>query len=661
MSLLLTAAWVLSSPVESLCQEPGADNVFEMGEVVVTEKRSTAGEVATVTEITRKEFDSWSAYTVGDALKQIPGGSVTLSPGSLGGNGKQESLLRLRGFQTTDLLILLDGMPMTEPYMKRVDLNQIPLDNVAKITVTKGPSSVLYGSNTMGGIVEIVTQQGDEFRTSLDQRFRDYKSFQTIAHHRGMLGNFRYVLGGSYDRSDGFVISQDFEGARNQQGDLRENSDYERYDFTGRVGLDIGSQGSVAVSGGYYSFGGGVPYDMAAVDPATLWRKDWDRWYVNGSGEWVFTDALGIKAQGYYNNFDNKIKTYTDTALEEIASDGRGVSTYDNSIIGYFINPYWNLGAASHLKGGIRYNLDEVSIQDSKGEPWKDYRAETFAFALEDEVRPITSLSFVGGLGYNLYRKLEAFEQSPGDDVDAVDFQAGLVCTALPYVMARAGVGRKTTFPTMRELYSFLGGNPDLSEQSALTVEVGFESNLPKEAPGGSVAFFRSEVDDLIGRKELGNTFIFENIDEALIQGIELSLFWDPIEPLGLQFDYTYLDTEDKRPDRVMRELDFLSRHQFGVLVYYQSSFGLNANTRYRYFSAQKYEQTAVVPPTVGELPDRGVWDIHVGQKFPFERSPKRHLEIYLDVQNLLNEYFEEDPGKAASGRTVWAGIRAVF
>lgn len=614
-----------------------------------------------MTEVTREQFEAWSAHTVAEALSRIPGGLVTLSPGSLGGNGKQESLLRLRGFQTTDTLILLDGMPMTEPYMKRVDLNQILLDNVAKIKVTKGPSSVLYGSNTMGGIVEIVTQEGDESRTSLDQRFGDYKSFRTIAHHRGMAGNFRYVLGGSYDRSDGFVVSQDFDGARNQRGDLRENSDYERYDFTGRVGLDIGTAGTVAVSGGYYSFGGGVPYDMAAVDPATLWRKDWNRWYVNGSGEWAITDALGIKAQGYYNNFDNKIKTYTDTTFEEIASEGRGVSTYDNSIVGYFLNPYWNLGAASHLKGGIRYSLDEVSIRDSKGEPWKDYRAETFAFALEDEVRPAAWLSLVAGVGYNLNRKLEAFEQSPGDDVDAVDFQAGLLCTALPYVRARAAIGRKTSFPTLRELYSFLGGNPDLSEQSALTVEVGFESDLPKEAPGGSVAFFRSEVDDLIGRKELGNTFIFENIDEAVIQGIELSLFWDPVEPLRLQFDYTYLDAENKSPDRAMRELDFLSRHQIGMLASYQSSFGLSANSRYRYLSSQKYEQKAVVPTTVGELPRRGLWDVHVGQRFPFDRSSKRHLELYADVENLLDEYYEEDPGKAAPGRTVWVGIRGVF
>ncbi|MEW6442842.1 MAG: TonB-dependent receptor [bacterium] len=660
MGFLLTATWLLS-PGEAAWGESAPDNVYELGEVVVTEERPAAAEVATVTEITREDFQAWSAYTVADALAQTPGAEVGFSVGSLAGNGKQESLLRLRGFETTNVLILLDGMPLTEPYMKRVDLNQILLDNVAKITVTKGPSSVLYGPNTAGGIVNIVTQEGDAQRTILDQRFADYKTFRSLGQNRGMVGPFRYVVGGSYDRSDGFPISGDFPGTEDQQGQLRENSDYERYDVTGRVGLDLGSKASAAVAGGYYSFQGGVPFGM--VDPSTLWRKNWDRWYVNGSGEWAITDSLGVKVQGYYNKFDNEVETYTDSTIEEIADDGSAISTYDNYIAGYFLNPTWNLGPASHLKGAFRYERDRIRIQNAKGDPWETYEAEIFSFGLEDEVRPLDWLSVVGGVGYNLNRKLKAFEADPGDDEEAVDFQAGLLVRPHPYVTAHISAGRKTTFPTMRELYSSVGGNANLSEQSSLNYEVGFESNLPERIPGGSVAFFRSEVDDLIGKKEEGNTFTLENVDEALIQGIELSLFWDPVDEARLLFNYTYLDTEDKRPERVVEELDFRPPHAFSIQAYYWTSFGLSVNSRYGYVSPQKYETIGGTPPEAqaAELPARGIWDIHVGQKYPFTASSDWHVEVYLDVQNVLDEYYEDDPGKAMPGRIVWGGVRAVF
>ncbi len=641
------------------------DNVFELGEIVVTEKKPTAESVATVTERNQDDFQAWSDYSVADALRGIPGGELSLSRGSLPGNGKQESLIRLRGFETTDVMIMIDGMPLTEPYLKRVDLNQIILDNVAKIKVIKGPSSVLYGPNTAGGVINIVTQEGGEFRTRLDQRFGDYKSFRTIGHHRGMVGPVRYTLGGSFDRSDGFPISRDFEGTQNQPGTLRENSDYERYNLTGRLSVDLGSRGTAAIGGGYYDFDGGVPYDMIPDPNTLLWRKDWKRWYVNGGGDYAFTDNLGIKAQLFYDNFDNKIAIYTDTRFEEIVSDGKGVSTHENSLLGYFVNPYWDLGRWSYLRAGIRYQRDDVSIQSSIGDPWKDYASEIFSFSLEDEIRPLEQLSLVAGIGYNLFRKLKAggSPKGPGGDIDSIDLQAGLLYTPWPFLKAHASLAQKTTFPTMRQLY---GGenslpNEELTEQTALLYEIGVEANYKPNYPFGSLALFHSDVDEMIGKKEFGNVFQSVNIDEATLQGLELALSWAPIDPLLFGCAYTYLDTEDKRADRVLKDLDFRPRHLFSVQARFRSSFGLSVNSRYTYTSSQKYEQKATDDPLVLELPARGVWDVHLGQKFPFRRFPEKYVEIFLDVNNILDEYYEEDPFKAAPGRLVWGGIRAEF
>jgi len=342
----------LEADGEETLEADGGD-VFEMGEVVVTSEKLTSSLVNTETTITREEFQMRGVNNVAEALRYIPGGKVSFSRGSLAGNGKNEDLVRLRGFETTDVMILIDGMPMTEPYMKRVDLSQILLDNVAKIKVIKGPSSVLYGPNTAGGIVNIISQKGEGFSTFLDQRFGDYMNFRTIAQNQGAVDPVNYVIGGSYDTSDGFPISRDFEGAPNQHGPLRTNSDFALYNVSGRVGSELGSHGNVSIGGSYYSFRGGVPYSMSAFDP-TLWRKDWDRWYINGLTEWAITDKIGIKGQGFYNRFDNRIISYTDTTFQHIDSDGKGVSTHENQIYGYFLNPWWDLGWASFLQAGIR-------------------------------------------------------------------------------------------------------------------------------------------------------------------------------------------------------------------------------------------------------------------------------------------------------------------
>jgi len=648
------------------------DKVFELGEIVVTEKTPAAEGVTTVTERNQKDFKAWSDYSVANALQGIPGGQVTLAPGGLSGNGKQESLIRLRGFETTDVMIMIDGMPLTEPNMKRVDLSQIILDNVAKIKVIKGPSSMLYGPNTAGGVVNIVSQEGDEFRSKLDLRFGDYKSFRAIGHNRGIVGPVRYTLGGSYDSSDGFPISRDFEGTPNQPGTLRENSDYERYNLAGTLGTDLGKRGRLALAGGYYNFDGGVPYDMIDPFPSTLWRKEWDRWYLNGAGDYAFTDNLGLKAQLFYDSFDNKIATYTDTSFEEIASDGKAISTHDNSLLGYFVNPYWNLGRWSYLRAGIRYQKDDVSIQSNLGDPWQDYAAETFSFSLEDEIQFLEQLRFVAGVGYNLYRKLQSggSAEGPGDDVDTVDFQTGLLYTPWSFLEAHASAGRKTSFPTMRQLYGEPNGDPDLSEQTAMLYEIGVDVNYKPHSPYGSFALFRSDVDNLIGKKELppdptdptSPEWKYENVDEAVLQGLELSLSWVPIDPLLLSCAYMLLDTEDKRPDRALEDLDFRPRNLFSVQVRYQSSFGLSVNSRYIYTSAQYYEEEGIAPlRIIRTLPASGVWDFHLGQKFPFRRFPDKYLEVFLDVNNILDEYYEQDPFRAAPGRVVWAGIRGEF
>ena len=200
--------------------------------------------------------------------------------------------------------------------------------------------------------------------------------------------------------------------------------------------------------------------------------------------------------------------------------------------------------------------------------------------------------------------------------------------------------------------------------------QIGADVNYKPRYPSGSLALFRGDVDHLIGKKELppvpgdptSPEWRYENVDRAVLQGVELALSWVPFDPQTLGCSYMYLDTKDKRRERALGDLDFRPSHLVGLQVRYQASFGLTVNSRYSYTSSMRYEEEGMAPlRVIRDLPARGVWDIHLGQKFPFRASPERFVEVFVDVTNVLDEYYEEDPGKAAVGRRVWGGIRFEF
>jgi len=197
----------------------------------------------------------------------------------------------------------------------------------------------------------------------------------------------------------------------------------------------------------------------------------------------------------------------------------------------------------------------------------------------------------------------------------------------------------------------------DLTTQTALNYEIGIQSSYGEKYPGGSLALFRSDVDDLIARRDYGTDFQYQNIAEAVLQGVELSLFWYPLDGLGLFTNYTFLDSENKATGN---ELDFRPPHVLNLEARYQAPFGFTTGIIYSYVSSQTYVPKSQ-PDLVETLPDRGLWEIYLAQKYPFERFSDRHVEIYLSIENLLDEYYEEDPRYAAPGRRVWAGIRGTF
>ena len=241
-------------------EEPAEETpVFTAGEIIVTGQRSPAEATGSMQEIDADDIRALGATNAAEALQAINAAGVDTAPTSLSANGKQEKLASLRGFDPRNVIVLIDGVPVYEPYFRVLDLRQIPVGDIAKIKVIKGPTSVLYGPNALGGVINIITKRGvGEPQGHVDASYGDVNAF---AGNASVLGGYRgwdYFVNTGYAASDGFLIAGDFEEARNEDGELRENSDFSDLVMSGRLGYHQGLNG-FSLSASHYQYEGGHP------------------------------------------------------------------------------------------------------------------------------------------------------------------------------------------------------------------------------------------------------------------------------------------------------------------------------------------------------------------------------------------------------------------
>jgi len=128
------------------------ESVYLMEEIVVTANPQSRTSESTVD---RKEIQDQTPRSAADVLAGVPGASVTV------GN-KNSSEITIRGFESQDILIMVDGRPINDPYYGTIDLSTIGMGNISRIRVVKGASSIRYGPNAMGGVVNIMTGGVDD-------------------------------------------------------------------------------------------------------------------------------------------------------------------------------------------------------------------------------------------------------------------------------------------------------------------------------------------------------------------------------------------------------------------------------------------------------------------------------------------------------------------
>jgi iron complex outermembrane recepter protein len=664
---------------------PKEYRTFDLGEIYVSAQKIPASkEVTVTTEITAEDIKATNSHTVAEALSYVPGVVVS-------GGRKNQPNIQIRGLDQSRTLVLIDGVPYYETNYGKLDLNQIPVDNIAKIEVIKGDSSVLYGPNALAGVVNIVTKKSAGKPTA--EAFLEVGENATskISLTHGMkTGIFNYWLNYAHQESGGWRMSDDFSpkpgaivkkpGGTTQaileDGGLRNNSDFRNDSFWAKIGLEPNPDSEYYLNFHYIGKEKGVPSSTISetVFPdrpafsgfARITR--YDDWGIDLSGQQKITDILTMKGKLFYHNHVDDYTSFSDrTCRHEIA-----VSRYKDYLVGGAliadIRPVdWNI-----IRLGFNYRGDSHKERDDSYLPFAEDFSYTGSIGMENEFSRVKNLSIVAGMSYDWFRVTEAERNSTDkktgdflnqadldkpDTMDELNPMIGATYTLTDSTRLFGSIARKVRFPTLSQLYSTKSGNTELTAEKSINYTIGISRTFGALA-NAEAAFFFYDISDFISRDAPGTEGIYHNYAKIGLSGVEAHGEVYPIQGLVLKLGYTFNASRDRSTNRVTDNVTYVPEHKIDLGLNYTVPYIVAPVDLTCVYLSDFYNQL----PTP-QKPDQK--SIKTGDYFivnaRISKNFLKRYEAYLAINNILDSDYESEYGFPAPGRNFFVGLSAKF
>ncbi len=597
LTLLLGAA---ASLLPAVVQAQGdANGAVTAAPVVVTATRIPTNPAqlgSSVSIITRQQLERRQITFVGDALRTIPG--VTIQQA---GNPGNRTTVRIRGSDTNQVLVLIDGVRINNLRADdSVDLGNLLTADVQRIEVVRGPQSVLYGSNAVGGVINIITRKG---RPGLHARALFEGGAMNTRHAALNVsgGSKKVDFAASFERflTDGISTAagnSELDGNASSNASLRISAHpSSTSEFT------VIARGTRAVTA--TDEGINTPY----FDPNHQLHTN--NGFLRLQGK--LTSAGGRLDQRFgIESTHSDFTDYGSTSTYTSSGSHRAVD-YQAS---YFFNArdvltagtQWSRDAATNNSGsGLTYNTvaGYANYRFSPSRPWD----------LGIGLREDHNTQFGGFTSYRLTASYRAW--------------AG--------TRFHASLGRGFSLPTFTE--QAYGHNPNLRPERSTGVDFGIDQALLNQHAHLSLTVFDNRISDLI--EFVGNNAY--NVDKARIRGIEASGRVDLTANWHLSADLTY-----QQPRNVATDQDLLERPRRKASLNLDYSAG-----RLSAFAQLHYEGPR---PDTGNVRLGGYSVTDIGVSYRIDRS----VELTGRINNLFNRHYQEFAGYNTPGFAGYVGVR---
>lgn len=566
-----------------------------------------------------------SPMNLREALEHVPGISATTGT-------KDESNLRIRGFRKNEVKILIDGRPLTGSYFGNVDLNNIALSGIKEAIIIKGPGSAVYGSGTMGGVVNLITRaptNQDWLTLGLSAKRNNNNSIELTGSHS--FENWDFLVYGSRDNSEGAVLSDDFEPTAYENGGVRNNSRKQGYSFQSRWGATVAGFHQLGLNLGLNY----IPRkEIASSIYEAKYRlyEDWARAQGSLSYSYELAPNTSLDALLYFDEARDHYFEYNDSAYQIMNVD----SQMQSRLWGFNPKLRWQMSPKTLLNFGYRAETTSSSRKDNGNyQDWTSHHTTQHqGFVqleyLHDELRFNASLGLVmasSDLNTNLRSYLE-----PALGIIWQTEQAGEFSIAL---------GRNIAFPTMRQLFSFEHGNPDLRAQTALKTELGHKIPmrvLNRDLALGSSFFYNSThglIDEYQG--------VYQNLDQVESWGTEISLLVKATNWLEFDFNYNWLDHLGKNGYHLTESPEHSAELFARLDLPWRMKLSLNG-----FYQGNRLSEDSSF--NLRELEAYWVYNLQVQRTW-------EKFRIYAGLENIMDRNYASEWGYPGAGRNFNLGL----
>ncbi len=644
-----------------------------------------------VTAFSSEQLRANPALTPDGALRSVPGFSLFRRSDSLSANPTAQGV-SLRGLGPSGAsrsLVLLDSVPLNDPFGGWVAWSKVPRESLAGAEIVRGGGATAWGNAALGGIVQLLTEAPGATRG------RFAASYGGLGTHSAELAASQPVGSGTFQllardfASDGFHLV-----APEDRGSLDQAAASEHRWFTGRWRQTLASGVQYTVTARTYDEdrNNGTPYQRNAS------REDFASVALAGAPGSAFSwDAVAyVQDQEFASTFSSVNATRT---AETPASNQYAVPA---TAFGAAWTGVWKNAGDSRTSAGADFRSVRGETREHYTYSAGNFTRERIAggaqdlagvFLLHERALPPNLRVTLGGR-LDFWRERDGHRRETDRasgallrndsyaDRDGVEFSpsAGLVWTAAPGWRVRAAAQHSFRRPTLNELYRpfrvgnvITEANAALATESATSAELGVEYST--SALTISAAAFHNDLRDAVGNVTLyrgpGSFPIVGfvpagglgrqrlNLDRIRVQGIELSAKWSPSATLSLTADYLYHDASVRSaraaPALAGKRLAQVPRHvaAFGASWSPAKSFTLTPRVR---FLGRQFEDDE------NNLRLGAALVVDLGANYRFNET----VAVFLNAENLTDERIET--GRSSDGlvntgtpRLVLGGVRFVW
>jgi vitamin B12 transporter len=582
---------------------------------------------SSITVVTAADIEARQERTFADVLKDIPGLNVVQT----GGAGGETSVF-MRGTNSNHTKVLIDGIDVSDPSNATgaFDFGQLLTQDIERVEVLRGPQSGLYGSDAVGGVINIITRSGSgpaQFNGVLEGgTFDTFNQAGTVS---GSQDALHYSASVSHFHAGGTPVTPlDLL----LPGEAR-NDDYDdNLTLSTKLGYDLTQNFDLGLVARYTDIHlHTTGEDYLAVFPFSG--------YPAPEQTTAASDEYAARLSAHLRSFDGMLEQTLGLAYTHDRTDTVEPQTPATLNTGERRKADWQgdirAAAGETLVVGAEYERDEID---------QPITADVHISSGYAELQ-----SHVGGQWFSALNVRYDDNSRFGSKATWRFAPEWVVTQTGTKLHASIGTGFKA--PTLSELYQsfpafFFFANPDLKPESSTGWDAGIEQSLVPNVLRFGVTYYYNRIRDLITTDVTGTTWA--NVGRATTDGIESFIAYQPLSQLTLRVDYTYTEAED---DVAQQPLLRRPKHRGTFLATWQASAAWRWNLDV--LSAGGWVDVSRDGLTSG-LEAPGYTTVNLATSY--DVGP--HLALFARIDNLLDRHYENPLGFLQPSIGVYAGVR---